>query len=550
MSSSQVRMGECPVRNTERLCLAHFWVAFAAFGAACVLGTWQMWVRSPLGAHTGTPGQYFMSVTAHGVAMAYVLATFFIMGFGYFVALTALARPLPGQLWAWFAFWMAIVGVIVTVVPIAMGKATVLFTFYPPLTASVFFYIGLVLVVVASWIWVILMLVAMREWKRENPGRPVPLAMFATVANAVMWLWTTVGVAAQLLFQVIPAALGLTETIDVGLSRTLFSWTLHAIVYFWLIPAYIAFYTMVPRAAGGRLYSDTMGRLTFILFLIYSLPVGMHHLLMDPEHGNATKFIQMLLTAFVSVPTLLTIFTITASLEIAGRLRGGRGVFGWIAALPWERPMVLATGLAFVMLGFGGFGGLINMGYGMNAMVHNTAWVTAHFHLIFGGSVGIMYFAIAYEIWPRLTGREHPSLAPLRLQLWLWFIGMMVMTLPWHWLGLQGQWRRVANFNYADPIIAAWGPLVLVSLFGGVVLLLSALLFVRNLLVLHRSPTVAINRPLYALAVHPPQLVPAALNGFGLWNVLVLVLMLLAYGYPLAQFVIEPSPSAIVHRVQ
>ena len=199
-----------------------------------------------------------------------------------------------------------------------------------------------------------------------------------------------------------------------GLARTLFSWTLHAIVYFWLIPAYIAFYTMVPRAAGGRLYSDTMGRLTFILFLVYSLPVGMHHLLMDPEHGNGTKFIQVLLTAFVSVPTLLTIFTITASLEIAGRLRGGRGLFGWIAALPWERPMVLATGLGFVMLGFGGFGGLINMGYGMNAMVHNTSWVTAHFHLIFGGSVVIMYFAIAYEIWPRLTGREHASLAPLR----------------------------------------------------------------------------------------------------------------------------------------
>ena len=34
--------------------------------------------------------------------------------------------------------------------------------------------------------------------------------------------------------------------------------------------------------------------------------------------------------------------------------------------------MVLATGLGFVMLGFGGFGGIINMGYGMNAMVHNT----------------------------------------------------------------------------------------------------------------------------------------------------------------------------------
>src|SRR5262249_51483246 len=169
---------------------------------------------------------------------------------------------------------------------------------------------------VGSWIWCVLMLVAMRAWKRENPGRPVPLAMFGTAANAVLWLWTTVGVAAELLFQVIPAALGLVQTVDAGLARTLFSWTLHAIVYFWLFPPYIVFYTIAPRAAGGRLYSDTMGRLTFVLLLLYSLPVGIHHLLMDPEHGNGWKFIQVLLTGFVTVPTLLTIFTISASMEI------------------------------------------------------------------------------------------------------------------------------------------------------------------------------------------------------------------------------------------
>ena len=68
----------------------HFW-------SPAFLGAWQMWVRSPWGANVGTPGQYFMSVTAHGVSMAYVLTTFFIMGFGYFVAVTSLDRPLPGK---------------------------------------------------------------------------------------------------------------------------------------------------------------------------------------------------------------------------------------------------------------------------------------------------------------------------------------------------------------------------------------------------------------------------------------------------------------------
>ncbi|MFN4141322.1 cbb3-type cytochrome c oxidase subunit I [Aestuariivirga sp.] len=538
------------MRSLERLTLAHLWVAFAAFTAACFLGVWQMWVRSPLSAPFSTPDHYFQSVTAHGVSMAYVLTTFFVMGFGYYVAETALKRPLPGKLWAWIGFWMGLFGVLLALVPILLNKASVLYTFYPPITASPLFYIGLVLVVAGSWIWCVLMIVSMGGWKRDNPGKPVPLAMFATVANAILWLWTTVGVAAEILFIVLPASLGWTQTVDVGLTRTLFSWTLHAIVYFWLIPSYIAFYTMAPEEAGGRLYSDMMGRLTFILFLVYSLPVGLHHLFMDPEHSTGFKFLQMSLTVLVAVPTLLTVFTISASMEIAGRLRGGTGLFGWIAALPWERPMVLATGLAFFMLWFGGGGGLINMSFGMNAMVHNTSWVTAHFHLIFGGTAVIMYFAIAYSIWPKLTGWRPADARLQRLQLWLWAIGMMVMTLPWHYLGLLGQWRRVATFDYSNPLIAPWGKWVVLSLIGGVILLISALLFVYNLWQHHRQEARQADTPQrYALALHQPHAVPAAFNGFRAWNWLVLFLMIAAYGYPIAQFLIDPPPAAVVHRV-
>ena len=180
----------------RNLILAHLWLAFAVFAAAAVLGVWQMWARSPLPAPFLTASTYFSSATAHGTATAYVLTTFMVMGFGYYVAETALARPLPAPRWAWIAFALGVVGTLMAVVTILTGRAAVLFTFYPPLIASVFYYLGLVLVVAASWIWCVLMLIAMGQWKRANPGRPVPLAMFATVANAVMWLWTTVGVAA------------------------------------------------------------------------------------------------------------------------------------------------------------------------------------------------------------------------------------------------------------------------------------------------------------------------------------------------------------------
>lgn len=545
-------MGEPPVPHHSRLILAHLWTAFSAFGVAILLGLWQMWVRSPLAAPLSSAENYFISVTAHGAAMGYVLTTFFIMGFGYFVAETALNRPLPFPKLAWAAFYAGIIGVLLVVTTVLSGRATVLFTFYPPLTASPWFYLGLVLVVVSSWVWCVLMLVAMAGWKRANPGKSVSLSMFATTANAVLWLWTTIGVAVELLFVVIPAAFGWTDTVDVGLTRTLFSWTLHAIVYFWLVPAYIAFYTLAPQRAGGRLYSDLMARISFVAFLIFGLPVGLHHLFMDPHPSSGFKAVQMVLTVLVALPTLLTVFTVCASMEIAGRLRGGKGLLGWVGALPWKEPMVLATGLSFFMLWFGGFGGLINMSYGMNAMVHNTSWVTAHFHMIFGGSVVIMYFAIAYEIWPKLTGRAAPSLALQRWQLWSWAVGMMILSMPWHLLGMFGQWRRVAQFDYSDPNIAWWAPWMIASLIGGAIMVLSAGLFISNLAVFHmrsRTFSSASNTMQYAVPLHPGATLPAALNGFRLWNILVLILMAAAYVVPIAQSFIVKAPQAAVHRV-
>jgi cytochrome c oxidase subunit 1 len=524
------------VHHSRRLALYHYWVAFASFLPAVLLGAWQMLMRSPLQTPFINPGVYYESVTLHGTAMAYVVTTFFAMGFGYAITATALGRPIRGMAAAWLGFIICLAGTVMAVAAILSGEASVLYTFYPPLLASGWYYGGTFLLIGGSMIWVVLMVLNMAAWKRDNPGIPVPLPMFAITATAFLWAWSASGVLIELAGILLPRAFGWTDLIDAALARTLFSVTLHAIVYFWLMPAYIAFYTLVPRAAGGRLYSDTMGRLTFIMFLVFSLPVGMHHLFGDPEYGSGFKYVQSFLTFFVALPTLLTVFSICASLEIAGRVRGGRGLLGWIGALPWDEPMILAVGLSLVMLGLGGFGGLINMSYAMNSMIHNTSWVTAHFHLIFGGAVVIMYFAIAYEMWPRITGRALSSPRLARWQLWLWFWGMMITTIPWHVAGLMGQPRRVAIFDYADPLIARMGPLVIVSVMGGLILLVSAVLLIFILVRSHFSDRV-MGEPLrYALAVNPPVLVPSSLNGFALWNGIVLVLMIAAYGYPIGQF--------------
>ncbi len=246
----------------------------------------------------------------------------------------------------------------------------------------------------------------------------------------------------------------------------------------------------------------------------------------------------------VVLPTLLTIFTISASLEIAGRMRGGSGLFGWLHRLPWGDPMVLAAALSLVMLGLGGFGGVVNMSYAMNAMIHNTQWVTAHFHLIFGGAVLVMYMAIAYEFWPKLLGRKLASLPVARVQLVLWFIGILVLTIPWHVTGLMGMPRRYALYDYADPTYAPMAWLVIVSVVGGAILLVSVVLLVGNLAATHFAPRTQAGRLQWALTVNPPRSVPAALNGFGLWNGLVAAMMLVGYGVPIAQTALSPAPGA------
>ena len=136
--------------KNRQLILAHFWLAFGLFAVALVLGAWQMWIRSPLLSSIPNPEWYFRSVTAHGTVMAYVFPTLVAMGFGYVISQTALNQSLIGVRWAWFGLALVAIGAVTSVIPVALGRASVLYTFYPPLIGNAFYYIGVVLAVVGS----------------------------------------------------------------------------------------------------------------------------------------------------------------------------------------------------------------------------------------------------------------------------------------------------------------------------------------------------------------------------------------------------------------
>jgi cytochrome c oxidase subunit 1 len=227
------------------------------------------------------------------------------------------------------------------------------------------------------------------------------------------------------------------------------------------------------------------------------------------------------------------VFTICASVEIAARLRGGRGAFGWIRALPWDNPIKPAVAFSFVLLGFGGAGGLINMSYQLDTTIHNTQRITGHFHLIFDGAIVIMYFAIAYDLWPHLAGRALPDLRLVRAQLWLWFVGMIVTTFPWHWVGILGMPRRMAYYDYSDPAIAPQAFSVALSAIGAFVLLISGFLLLFILATAHRQSASQAGIYRFSVPVHPVRSVPLALNSFAIWVALMIGLTVTNYGCPI-----------------
>jgi cytochrome c oxidase subunit 1 len=115
----------------------------------------------------------------------------------------------------------------------------------------------------------------------------------------------------------------------------------------------------------------------------------------------------------------------------------------------------------------------------------------------------------------------------------------------------MGQPRRMAYYDYNDPGLAPQAIWVGVSAIGGFVLVFSALLLIGILVASHRRTEPATIPPLtFSLALRPPRTLPASLNGFGVWALLVVALTVTNYGYPIVQSLLLPSTGVPAYRVQ
>jgi cytochrome c oxidase subunit I len=539
-------------KKDATLAMAHIYVGFIALALGGLAGLLQVLVRSGkfiLPAGIG----YYQVLTVHGVLLGLVLTTFFILGFQH-AAISRTSGTYSGKsrLFGWLGFWVMLIGTIMAAVMILLNEATVLYTFYAPLQAHWIFYLGLTLVVVGSWLGGAGMIIKYVSWRKENPGKPSPLLTFMAIINTVLWLVATIGVAGTVLFQLLPWSLGLVDRVDVLVSRTLFWYFGHPLVYFWLLPAYMTWYVIIPKIIGGKIFSDSLARLSFILFLLFSIPVGFHHQLVEPGIDAYWKFLQVVLTFMVVIPSLMTAFSLFATFEMYGRSKGATGLFGWFKKLPWGDARFTVPFIGMVAFIPAGAGGIINASNQMNQVVHNTIWVTGHFHLTLATSVVLTFFGIAYWLVPHLTGRVlTKAMNKLAIvQAFVWSIGMGIMSGAMHAVGLLGAPRRSSFSTYGDaPQALEWIPYQVAQAIGGTIL------FIGIILVLYIFINLAFFAPKgeeefpVGENAEGAEKTPMALENWRIWLTILAALILVAYTVPFIDMIQNAPPASKGYRL-
>ena len=517
-----------------------FGLSFLALFLGAVFGLLKVVERTP-GVTITASKTYYMALTGHGVLMALVFTTFFILSIGLFILNSSLGISTNRNL-NLAGYGLSIVGTAMAATAILTGNANVLYTFYPPMKAHPAFYLGAALLIVGTWIYSANILLTVRKWKKNgNENKRLPLDVFGLVSTIVIWIIATVGVAVEVLFLLVPWSLGITPRIDPLLARDLFWYFGHPLVYFWLLPAYIVWYTFIPRILNVRIFSDTLARVVFVLFIIFSTPVGFHHQFMDPGIEPSWKFFHTITTYAVFLPSLMTAFTVTATMEMGARLRGGNGLIGWIGKLPWKNPLFSSIALSMILFAFGGASGAVNAGYNLNYVVHNTAWVPGHFHLTVGSAVALTFMGISYFLIPRVFGKKLKGERIAALQPYTWFIGIVIFSSAMMYLGILGSPRRVYDVTYISSFTSHWNPYLVMAAVGGVLMFLSIAMFLYVVL-----------KTVISGESYTPSEIPEThdlgemgfVDNIKIFVVLAILLILLAYVIPTLHIISMNSPGA------
>ncbi len=443
-------------RHAEALIKANAVVAIVFLAIGGLFGLLVALTRWPA-VHILPADLFYLALTAHGADILIFWIIFFEIAILYFASAVLLNCRLATPRFAWLAFALMLVGALMANVAVLQGESSVMFTSYVPMQAAPHFYLGLILFAVGALIAVFVffgtLVVAQQEKTYEGS---IPLVTFGAVAAAIIAVYT-IASGAIILIPTFLWSIGLIGDIDT-LTYRLVWWGLGHSSQQINVAAHVAvWYAIAALTIGSKPLSEKVSRGAFLLYIAFLPIASAHHLLTDPGISSEFKVFNTSYAIYLAVlASMIHGMSVPGAIEAAQRRNGfTRGVFGWLRNAPWGNPAFSGMFLSVVMFGFvGGISGVVLGTEQLNLLMHNTLYVTGHFHGTVAAGTTLAFMAITYLVVPLIFRRELILKGWCKWQPYLFGLGAFGISMLMMGAGTLGVSRRHWDMTFSDATLS------------------------------------------------------------------------------------------------
>lgn len=425
--------------------------------------------------HLLTPEQYNQLFSVHGVTMIFLYAAPILSGFSnYLWPLMLGSRDMAFPRLNALSYWLFLGAGIFIYSSLLVGQMPNAGWFdyvpyaqraYDPGRNIDFYALGLILLGVSTTVGSVNFIVTL--FKTRAPGMSLnrlPIIVWGTLTASVANLFALPSLTVALIFLYLDRRFG-THFYDPSngghplLWQHLFWIFGHPWVYVIVLPAMGMVSDIIPTFARRPLVGYTFVALATVATGILGFGVWLHHMF-------AT-----------GVPSLGMSFFSGASMIIT--IPSAVGVFAWLATIWYGRPW-FTTSFMF-MAGFivlfviGGVSGVMTAAVPFDLQLTDTYFVVAHLHYVLVGINVFPVFGALYYWFPKMSGRMLDERLG-RWNFWVMFVGVNVLFLPMHLLGLRGMPRRIYTYDAG----LGWSLTNMIITIGAYLFAFGVLLFIIN----------------------------------------------------------------------
>jgi len=425
-----------------------------------------------------SPDLYNQIFTMHGTTMIFLVVMPLSAGFGnYIVPLMLGARDMAYPKLNALSYWTFLFGSIFMYSSFFAGGAPNDGWFsYAPLTEKLyspnhgmdFWAMGILLLGFATTIGSINFIVTIIQLRAPGMSlTKMPIFAWSTLVTSFLAVFSLPSLTTAVLLLLMDRQLGahfynVAEGGNALLWQHLFWFFGHPEVYILILPATGIVSTIVPVFSDKPLLGYRAVVLATISIGFLAFTVWAHHMFATGMSETALMFFAAD-TFLISAPTGVLFFSWLGTI--------------WNSKLRFPTPMLYSLGFVALFL-IGGLDGFQLAVVAADWQLTDTYYVVGHIHyVLFGGAIFGLFSALFYW-FPKMFGRMlNETLG--KWQFWFMFIGMNLVFMPMHFLGLEGMPRRI--YTYATG--RGWEIWNYVETIGAFIIAVGIIIFVVNYIV-------------------------------------------------------------------